>query len=254
MPRLAAAIVAASGTLAIARGADGPSRLDDVLARWEAKASTWKTLDVRFTREDRSRVWGMTNFEGTLLLKDERTAALDFKTRDEPPAFQERTVWTDSEWRQFDARTRQIFLLPRPQGDPVRLPDTLCLPFLYGRKAEELRRRFDIRLEKDGETSYLLRLDPRKDAPPVDAPKGTLLDRVRKSLLWPAEYPFRTAYLELDKETFLPRMYLLIDLNGADRQTYRVTSYRPNEPIADSFFRVRGVEGWKVITSPATGG
>ena len=148
--KLAASFILMAGIAAIVRGADEPSRLDQVLARWEAKASTWKTLDVRFTREDRSPKWGASErYDGTLLMKDAETAAIDFKKRGEP-TLHERIVFTGLESRWFHAETRQISIFPRSQGDPVKLPDAICLPFLFGRKAAEVQEHYDVRLQDGG--------------------------------------------------------------------------------------------------------
>lgn len=251
-PRSAAALVLVAGTLAISRGADEPPRIDQILARWEALASARKTIDVRFTREDHSLAWnGRAEYDGRLMLKDAETAAVDFTTRGDPPTLVERLVWTGSEIRQFDAGTRQIFLFARPKDLPPKLPDAICLPFLFGRKAAEVQEHYDVRLVKEDDKTYLIRFDAKDVAASPAPAKGNLLERILARMVWSSS-TFRTAHVELDKETLLPRKLLLVDLNGKDTQTYRVTSIRLNEPVREDVLQVRAVKGWKVVVNPAS--
>jgi hypothetical protein len=242
-----AAIALVAGTFATVYGVDEPSRIDQVLARWETQAAGWRTINVRFTREDHEVAWGTRNeFAGTLLVKDAETAAVDFAKPGDPATLVECLVWVNSEIRQFDAKTRQIFLFPRPKDIPSRLPDAICLPFLFGRKAAELKRDYDIHLVNEKEKSYVIRFDAKNHAAAPTLPKGDLFARIAWTTQW-----FHAIYIELDKETMLPRALVLVDPNGKDRKTYRVTSIRLNEPIPEAVFEVRAVKGWKVIVNPA---
>jgi hypothetical protein len=246
----AATIILAAGPIAIGRDADEPPRIDRVLARWEALASARKTIDVRFTREDHSRVWNdRTEYDGRLILKDAETAAVDLMKRGDPPVLVERLVWTGSELRYFDAKRKQIWFFARPRDIPPKLPDSIGLPFLFGRKAAELKRDYDIRLMKEDEKSYLIRFDAKDVVASPSPLKGDLFARMAWSMP-----TFHAVHVELDKETLLPRQVLLVDPNGKDTQTYRVTAIRLDEPVREDIFQARAVKGWKVVENPAPAG
>ena len=219
------------GTGRVEARADGPTTIDQVLGRWEAEAAGWRTVDVRFTFDEGSTV--LTDgkrLEGRLLLKNAEEAEVELRKPGEDAASAMRIIWSPTEVRQYIGDGIEGLSYPKPRRRGTGLSDPITLPFLYGRRVDEVREHYEVRLERETDASYLIRFSPRnwagRDPGLVDRPKGNVFQRMFTRVIY-SQFAFSRAYLELDKKTLLPRTFILIDRVTT---TIRATETRVNDP------------------------
>jgi hypothetical protein len=252
----ALAIVAVGAVIAVGSDSiavDGPTTIDQVLARWEKEAAGRKTVAVTFTREDKLKGWDSENYDGRLIIKDRETAVLHRAKTGKVPKDFERILWTRSEVRQYDYSTKEIFCFSTADVRGFRLPDLMCIPFLFNRTVAEIKENYDFHLQEENDKSYVIRFSPRYGAGSapvfVEHPKGNFFQRMFTGMIF-SQFAFSRAYLELDKETLLPRRFLLVAPNRKDTQDYKVTNIRCNEPVPEELFRAVQVKGWTLRGDP----
>jgi hypothetical protein len=249
---LMSALVIVALAAAVAAG-DEPKTIDQVLSRWEKEAAGRKTIAVTFAREDKQKGWDSENYDGRLIIKDRETAVLHLAKSGKVPTDFERILWTHSEIRQYDYSTKEIFCFPMADVRGFRLPDLMCIPFLFNRTVAELKEDYDFHLEKENDKSYLIRFSPRPgaghDPVLVEHPRENFFQRILTKMMFPP-FTFSRAYIELDKETLLPRRFLLVPPDGKGTQDYRVTNIRCNEPVPEELFRASLIKGWSVRQNP----
>jgi len=233
------------------------ARVDSLLAEWERRSAAVGRLDATFTRTDADRVARRREeFAGRILLKAPNLACLDVRRRgpDGTTTFDERAVCDGREVAWYDGEIRSVLVVPfledlergvRDLGlkdeaapPPAYLASFLLnsnvgraglAPFLFGVKAGEFRRRYQIRLIAETSATYHLRLLPRGAVE-----RGS----------------FAEALLDLSKETFLPDTLRLTSPDGRLAQHYTVTAATPNAPIEEGNFAIRLAPGWKVVRTP----
>jgi hypothetical protein len=239
---LSALVMVALGAAASpGRGATtGSTTIDQVLARWEDMAPEWKTIAVKFTVTQRSLIRGEgKKLEGQLILKDAEDAVVELKELGKDAPYDTRILWTPTEIHQYVGDGMEVGTHQKPKRRGTGLSDTITLPFLYGRRVAEVREHYDIKLERETDRMYMISFSPRRragrDPGFVEPLKGNIFQRmVTKSMF--SQFAFSLAYLELDKETLLPRTFVLVDPNGKDIQAFRATETLLNEPVPDEPF------------------
>jgi hypothetical protein len=134
------------------------------------------------------------------------------------PGDEERWVCTGAEILQINDQEKNfeaIILPPELQGtNIVRSP----LPFLFGLKADEAKKRFTFKLVKETADSYML------DVVPL-----TGLDA------------FRLAQVRLDKKLFIPTAVKLFDLSGGIETLYLFSDLNVNDAGFQAW--VKGIFG-----------
>ncbi len=143
-------------------------------------------------------------------------------------------VLTPSE-KQFEA----FPIPPNMQGEKIIQSP---LPFLFGMKAEEAKRRFQLTLRGQNETSYVIDAVPRLQ---MDAQN------------------YSHAMIALDKTNFIPRGVQLIDPAGTQMTKYTFSEIKVN-PSRNTIVGILGpwfgkdsdpfhpeLRGWKKILPPA---
>jgi hypothetical protein len=207
-------------------GAD--TRLGRILSDWERRSSARSSVDVRFTRTDRDSMWGdKENYTGRVVLLPKGPALVEMMKRDRTGQVGEmdRFVWTTEEFHQFRAERKEHFIWPIAEKDRGRLPADLALPFFWHLSAEGLKSRYRIDLLKEEPETWLFRIKP-------------LSENGRQS--------FSSAFLYLDRATYLPRRYYLISSDGKSTQDFRVTEVRATEPTPADLLPVLEDADWKV--------
>jgi TIGR03009 family protein len=235
-PRRQAPAAGAPAQKAMAAKEPNPAEMDALLDRWAQQNGKLKTLTVSFDRVDISKVWGdKTYYKGSAYLQSPNLACLHFQKYDQPAGKQpiwsdhERIVCTGEQVRQYDFKTKQIFVFPLDRDQRKRAIQEGPLPFLFNLNAREAKMRWGMTLMEQNETNYLIGITPRFDK-----------DRD----------VFSKAFLQLSKTTFLPDRMLLVDTNGKDTQDYKFSKVEPNQPINPQFFQALAVKGWKVVDNP----
>lgn len=211
--------------------------MEQILGTWEKRSSQVKTLNVNFDRIDQSVAWGQEEYTGQAILQSPDLAVLHFKKRTNPgaaagvaPAFQddERIVCNASEVLQYKWDEKKLYIYPL---DPKIQQKTLQqgpLPFLFNMKAAETRKRYDMALIEQSDKEYMIRIAPIEE-----------IDRES----------FSTAYLKLDKKSFLPNYLRLIATNGKDYQDFKFANVVANQAIDPKTFRKFQLPGWKEIVN-----
>jgi TIGR03009 family protein len=235
-PRRQAPPANAPAQKAMAAPVPDPAAMDALLNRWAQQNGKLKTLTVSFVRIDTSKVWGdKTEYMGNAYLQSPNLACLHFKKVDRPagkPATStdhERIVCTGQQVRQYDFKTKQIFVFPLDPDQRKRAIQEGPLPFLFNLNAQEAKMRWGMSLIGEDKDNYLIGIKPRtkKD---MDV--------------------FSSAFLQLSKTTFLPDRMLLVDTNGKDTQDYRFSQVDANQPIDARYFQALAIKGWKVVENP----
>jgi TIGR03009 family protein len=213
-----------------------PAAMDQLLQTWAAQNGKLKTLVVSFTRVDESKAWGdKTEYSGNAYLQTPNLACLHFEKVERPkgqPATQaphERIVCTGQEIRQYDFKTKQIFVFPLDRNEQKRALQEGPLPFLFNLKVEEAKSRWGMSLMGEDKDHYLVGVRPRFEKD---------------------KEVFSSAFIQLSKTTFLPDRMLLVDKNGKDTQDYRFSAVQANQPISGQYFQALNIKGWKVVVNP----
>jgi hypothetical protein len=207
-------------------GADTP--LGRILNDWERRSSARSSVDVRFTRTDRHTMWGdKENYTGRVVLLPKGLALVEMMKRDRAGQMGEtdRFVWTSEEFHQFRAERKEHIIWPIAEKDRGRLPADLALPFCWHLSAAGLKSRYRIELLKELPETWLFRIKPLSES---------------------SRQAFSTAFLYVDRATYLPRRYYLISPDGKSTQDFRVTEVRATQPTPADLLPVLEDADWNV--------
>ena len=208
--------------------------MDAIMAAWEKRSGQLKTLNVGFTRVDRSSAWEEEKFTGQAFFQSPDLACLHFKKQADPttegtPAQYkdyERIVCTGSEVLRYTWDTKQMFVYPLDKSVQQKTLQQGPLPFLFNLKADAARKRYDMALTQQSDKQYLIRIAP-------------LYDIDRES--------FSKAFLWLNKTTFLPDQLWLVATNGKDYQDYKFTNVVANQTANPQVFQKILLPGFKEV-------
>lgn len=235
-PARASGAAPATAPMDAKTSAPDPAAMDRLLGLWARQNGKLSSLTVGFVRVDKSVAFGqLDEFVGNAYLQTPNLACLHFKKVDRanpkaPKADDhERIVCTGQEVRQYDFKTKQIFVFPLDKNERKKAIQEGPLPFLFNMKADEAKLRYTMTLLNQDQTAYLIGIVPR-------------LEQDRSV--------FSKAFLQLNKTTFLPDHLLLVDTNGKDTQDYKFTSVSPDKPINPVFFQALNIKGWQVVVNP----
>jgi TIGR03009 family protein len=232
--RVASLCVALSAIVASAAPDDVPAQaqreapLNEILREWERRSSERSSLDVRFTREDRDQKWHeKKNYAGRLVLFPKQLALVEMQETVSEGHFSstERYVCSTDEFHivRPEKKTHTIYSIA--ETDRGRLPSILALPFCRHLSVKDLESRYDIALLNYRPETWLLRFKPR-----AAAGRG-----------W-----FSIAYLCLDKSTYLPQRFYLVDSDRQRTQDFRVTEVRSADPLQGDVLAIPEDGEWSV--------
>jgi TIGR03009 family protein len=257
MRPLAIALLAGSLTIASERPAraggaapasrpDDPEagrKLDDLLARWEARSRDLRALSVKFRRIDDSHAFNTKRtYAGRLHIQGPDRLYVDsYETKDDEPIgdFSERMVLDGKDLYHFVGLTHKVWIFRRePDAARTRL-EYGPLAFLFGIDAARLRERFEIEILREDADMYTLRATPKKQE-----------DRDE----------FSQALIKLDRRRLFPVAIRLTMPRGPDTRTYTCSTsdLDENPMIKPSWFdalamaeTLKDRDGWAVVDSPA---
>src|SRR5262249_798644 len=145
-----------------------------------------KTLEAQCKRTTEDRVFQETQvFVGTAKFMAPNLAMLYLQKKDKPEVY-EKYVITGTFLYQFlpNKTPPTLFVQPLNPSRPGQVADDSFLSLLFGMRAEEAKRRYDLKLSKEDTYYHYVDVLPRLAEDKVD---------------------FSRARLVLDKDTFLPR-------------------------------------------------
>ncbi|HEV3262443.1 MAG TPA: TIGR03009 domain-containing protein [Gemmataceae bacterium] len=206
------------------------NRLDFLLVRWEREIGNIKTLEAQCVRTTKDKTFGDTDvFEGYAKYMKPNLAMLKMDKKGKPGVFEEYICNGQQlyEYRPSDKLIR-VHELPPPKSGQVA--DDNFLSFLFGMRAEEARRRYDLKLTKEDENWTYILIVPRFPADKAD---------------------FQRAELLLSSKTFLPRRLWFEQPNG-NEITWDLLQMDSNgaHVTANDFTKPPVPTGWKMEIAP----
>jgi TIGR03009 family protein len=165
--------------------------LDDYLLRWQQEMEKVRTLQAQLARIDKDKAFNAnTKLVGYAAYMKAGTgptalnlAMLEMRL-DGKQEVREKFVCTGTFLYQFlpDQKEIKVYELPKPK--PGQVAEDSFLSFMFGMKADEARRRYDLKLAKEDQYYIYVDVLPRFPADRAD---------------------FRRARLVLNRSNFLPR-------------------------------------------------
>jgi TIGR03009 family protein len=234
--RLALAAPLLAGTCLFAQppaappAAPAPGRLDALLVRWEQEMKSVQTLVAQCTRIETDQV-NLTSevFIGTAKFMKPSYALLEMHKKDKPEVF-EKYLYTGTELYEYRPQIKAVRIHSLPPPNPGEMADDNFLRFVFGGlKAEEARRRYDLRLVKEDQWYVYLEVLPKLPADKVD---------------------FQKLRLVLHAKTLLPRELWLQQPNGNEVK-WDIPEARAGVPLGPKDFAAPPVPpGWTVMRVP----
>jgi TIGR03009 family protein len=169
------------------------NRLDALLVQWEQKMKGLNTLAAECTRTTLDKTYQTKEvFIGRAKYMRPNLALLEMARQDKPDVY-EKYICTGTFLYEYapQGKTVRVHELPPPQNGQV-IEDNF-LSFLFGMKAEEAKRRYDLRLSKEDQHWVYIDIYPRFPADKAD---------------------FQRAQLVLAQNTFMPRRLWFEQPNG----------------------------------------
>ncbi len=151
------------------------NRLDYLLLRWQTEMNRVQTLEAQVARMTKDKTFGDTTVmvgSARYIKPDVAYLRLDNSAR--PGSF-EQFIWSGNnlyEYRPADKLLRVHPLPPRPQG---QVADDGFLSFIFGMKAEEVKKRYDLRLHKDDDNFIYIYIYPRLPGDKADFQRAELV-------------------------------------------------------------------------------
>ncbi|MFM7150395.1 MAG: TIGR03009 domain-containing protein [Gemmataceae bacterium] len=176
------------------------AKLDGYLQRWEQEMRRVETLSAALARIDSDKVFGSTTkYSGFAHYMKSGTgstalnlAMLELK-QDGKPEIADKFICTGTYLYQFLPAQKEIRAYEMPRPKPGQVADDSFMGFLFGMKAEEARRRYNLNLHKEDNYYIYMDISPRFQADRAD---------------------FTRARLVLNKDSFLPRQLWFEHPNG----------------------------------------
>lgn len=215
------------------------NQLDAVLANWEKQMHGVNTLYAKLIRTTLNKTFNTTNiYEGYAkymkpLPTDENKvsrALLELKKKDNPQDF-EKYVFTEAFIYQYRPLEKVIHVHQTPVSKPGQPVEDNVMSFVFGMKAEEAKRRYELSIQKPEDPNYwYLVVQPRF---PED------------------KQEFSMARLVLLKQNYLPRQFWYMPPNG-NSVTFDIPVLEPNSRlvVATDFVKPNVPPGWKMENAP----
>jgi TIGR03009 family protein len=205
------------------------NRLDALLQQWEEKMKTVDSLSATIVRTKEDKVFNsVETFEGKAKYKKPNLASLELRRKDKPDVF-EKYVSTGTFLYEFSPANKEVRVHELPPPKPGQVADDNFLSFLFGMRAEEAKRRYDLKLHSEDKYYYYIEVRPRYPADKAD---------------------FQLAQLALTRSTMLPRMLTFFEPNG-NRVTWDIPTIEQGARLAPTEFMKPDLPaGWKLVTAP----
>jgi TIGR03009 family protein len=213
--------------------------LDAHLMRWEKEMKSVQSLVVQCKREEKNKTFQRKDVyvgEAKYLKlpvgstgQVENLASLVMQLEGKPEVF-ERFLCTGSHLYQFMPQQKEIRVYQLPPSRPGQVAEDSFLSFLFGMKAEEAKRRYDLRMVKEDQWYVYVEVLPRFPADKAD---------------------FQRARLVLNKENFMPRQLWFEQPNG-DEVTWDLPRVQAGVPIdRKEFIAPQPPPGWRLVQQQA---
>lgn len=206
-----------------------PTRLDTLLGRWEQEMARIETLNVQCNRTDTNKVNLRTDlYTGGMKYMKPNLALMEMQRKDRPDIY-EKFLCTGNFIYQFMPQTKEILLIQLPAGQKA---DDNLVSFLFGMKALEAKRRYDLRLVKEDADYIYIEIIPKQAADKAD---------------------FQKARLTLNARTFMPRMLWYMEPNGNEK-SWDLAKVETNVKVERGDFAAptKLPAGWRMVQNRQT--
>ena len=210
---------------------DPTNRLDSLLMQWEAKMKSIQTLKATVSRAREDKVFKTRDlFVGEAKYMKPNFALLDLRRKDGQPIF-EKYICTGTYLYEYNQGNREVRVQELPAPKAGQVAEDNFLSFVFGMKAEEAKRRYELNLVGDGtdKNYHYVEILPRLPADKAD---------------------FQKAQLVLTQTTLLPRMLTFIEPNG-NRITWDIPVIETGIPLDRREFASPTIpQGWRLVKAP----
>jgi TIGR03009 family protein len=151
------------------------NRLDALLLQWQQKMGDMQVLEAQCTRTTFDKTWQNTDvFEGVAKYKRPNLAMLEMHKKGKPEVY-EKYLCNGTSLYEYAPQSKVIRVHELPAPKPGQVADDNFLSFLFGMKAEEARRRYELKLVKEDQWYIYLEILPRFPADKADFHKAQLV-------------------------------------------------------------------------------
>lgn len=214
------------------------SVLDGYLQRWEQEMQKVQSLEAQMHRLDVDHTFNAkTEYEGVArYMKDGKgpstrnLALLEMRPKGQKD-FSEKFICTGTYLYMFSPGTKEIKAYELPKTRPGEMADDNFLSFMFGMKAEEAKRRYDLKLDHQDDYYIYVNVTPRYPRDRED---------------------FQTARIVLYKKTFLPtQLYFRQPNNNEVQWDISPSNLRINIPLNQrAFEKPVTPKDWKFVQVP----
>jgi TIGR03009 family protein len=210
--------------------------LDNYLLRWQQEMEKVQTLHAQLARIDKDKTFNtatkLTGYAAYMKVGTGPTAmnlAMLEMCVDGKREVREKFVCTGTFLYQFLPEEKQIKVFELPKPKPGQVAEDSFLSFMFGMKADEARRRYDLRLYKEDEHYIFVDVLPRFPNDRAD---------------------FQRARLVLNRSNFLPRQLWFEHPNG-NEVVWDIPRIQSGAQLNRQMFDPpQTPPGWRVVTVP----
>lgn len=240
---LAAGAVASAQTASTTKAPARPAptavtaaNLDKYLKSWEAEMKKVTALSAEINRADKDATFGTTSrYSGRAMYMKSGTGdnAMNLGLLELKPEgktdIAEKVVCTGTYLYQFAPAQKEIKAYEMPRPKPGQVADDGFLGLLFGMKAEEAKRRYELKLVKEDQHYFYVEVLPRLPQDKAD---------------------FQRSRLVLNKDNFLPRQLWFEQPNG-DEVTWDLPRTQNGAPLdRKEFVAPQPPKDWKLVQPP----
>src|SRR5262249_38513878 len=154
-------------------------RVDGLPLRWEQEMRKVQSLSAQLTRIEENKVFKQTDvFQGSARYlkasdagKVTNLAMLEMRKKDKQDVW-EKFVCTGALLYQWVPSQKEIRVHTLPPPKPGQVADDNFLSFLFGMKAEEAKKRYDLRFKGEDQYYFYVEIYPRFDQDRADFQKA----------------------------------------------------------------------------------
>jgi TIGR03009 family protein len=208
-------------------------RLDTLLANWERAMASVQTISAQVTRTSVNKTFQVAEvYEGTAKYMKPNLAMLHMKKKGKEQVY-EKYICTGTYLYEYVPGEKLIRIHELPAPKPGQVSDDNFLSFLFGMRAEEAKRRYDLKLVKgppEDQWYYYLEILPRYPQDKAD---------------------FAKARLVLTAQTFLPRE-LWFEQPNKDEVKWDIPKIEQGGQVRRDDFMPPNEAGWKMERTSRT--
>ena len=219
-----------------AAAAPAPNKLDEYLRRWEQEMSKVETLAAQLNRTDKDKTFErVSKFTGYAQYMKvgkgptaQNLAALELRPEGKTDVA-EKIICTGTFMYVFATAQKEVRVYEVPKPKPGQVADDNALSFLLGMKAEEAKRRYDLKLAKEDQFYIYVDVAPRSPADKAE---------------------FQRARIVLNKDSFLPRQLWFESPNNSE-VTWDIPRVQAGVAVKREVFDApKAQPGWKLVPVP----